>query len=430
MAEKDVIRTDKAPGPFQGAPYNQAIRVGDLVFVAGQLGISLETGALAGAGVTEQTEQIMANLGAILDAAGSGLDKLVKTTVFLMDLGDFAAMNEVYARACRRSPAGSLDDPDLGPAERRARRDRGDRPRLSADPARDNGRMRAEQVIATHGNTDFDAFGAMLAARLLYPDAVVAVGTLNRNVRDFYRLHAEELGAVAEVSRLELDAIRRLIVVEVTSASRLGDLESVALDPDVEKVLFDHHAEHELPEWVSEETAVLSTDGALTTTLVGILAERELGPTPLEATAFALGIHEDTGSLTYVTTTQRDIDALSWCFRHGARQDLVNELPPRTARADRAPSPAAPARRARADRAARRRRAARMRHLAGVRRRRVEPRAQDRRSHGCPGARPPRRDGRAGVRRREEQNGSDRRGRDRRCARRWGPLAGGLGDLT
>ena len=97
MAEKDVIRTDRAPGPFQGAPYNQAIRVGDLVFVAGQLGIGLETGVLAGAGVAEQTEQIMANLGAILEAAGSGLDRLVKTTVFLMDLGDFAAMNDVYA---------------------------------------------------------------------------------------------------------------------------------------------------------------------------------------------------------------------------------------------------------------------------------------------------------------------------------------------
>jgi tRNA nucleotidyltransferase (CCA-adding enzyme) len=185
--------------------------------------------------------------------------------------------------------------------------------------------MRAEQVIATHGNTDFDAFGAMLAARLLYPGAVVAVAALNRNVRDFYRLHAEELGAVVEVGQLELDAIRRLVVVEVTSASRLGDLEAVALDPDVETILFDHHAEHELPAWVTEETAVVSSDGALTTTLVGVVAERELTPTPLEATAFALGIHEDTGSLTYATTTQRDVDALSWCLRHGARQDLVNE---------------------------------------------------------------------------------------------------------
>ena len=98
MTEKDVIRTDRAPGPSQGAPYNQAIRVGELVFVAGQLGISLETGELVGPTVPEQTEQIMKNLSAILDAAGSGLDKLVKTTVFLLDLGDFAGMNEVYAR--------------------------------------------------------------------------------------------------------------------------------------------------------------------------------------------------------------------------------------------------------------------------------------------------------------------------------------------
>jgi 2-iminobutanoate/2-iminopropanoate deaminase len=98
MADKDVIRTDRAPGPFQGAPYNQAIRVGDLVFVAGQLGIVLESGELAGPTVEEQTEQIMRNMSAILEAAGSGLDKLVKTTVFLLDLADFAGMNEVYAR--------------------------------------------------------------------------------------------------------------------------------------------------------------------------------------------------------------------------------------------------------------------------------------------------------------------------------------------
>jgi 2-iminobutanoate/2-iminopropanoate deaminase len=98
VAVKEVIRTDRAPGPFQGAPYNQAIRVGELVFVAGQLGITLETGELAGPSVEEQTEQIMRNLGAILEAAGSSLDNIVKTTVFLVDLADFGGMNEVYAR--------------------------------------------------------------------------------------------------------------------------------------------------------------------------------------------------------------------------------------------------------------------------------------------------------------------------------------------
>ena len=104
MADKAVIRTDRAPGPFQGAPYNQAIRIGELVFVAGQLGISLESGELVGPSVEEQTEQIMRNLGAILEAAGSGLDKLVKTTVFLLDLADFGGMNDVYAKHVGERP--------------------------------------------------------------------------------------------------------------------------------------------------------------------------------------------------------------------------------------------------------------------------------------------------------------------------------------
>ncbi len=182
--------------------------------------------------------------------------------------------------------------------------------------------MRAEEVIATHGNTDFDAFAAMLAARRLYPKAVVCLaGSLNRNVREFSRLHADELGAV-DATRLELDAIRRLVVVDTVDAGRLGELESVATDPQVEKVVFDHHAT-EPPEWATAETAVISRDGALTTTLVGVLAERELPVTPLEATAFALGIHEDTGSLTYPTATQRDAEALAWCLRHGAKQELL-----------------------------------------------------------------------------------------------------------
>ena len=98
MADKSVVRTDAAPAPFQGAPYSQAIRTGDLVFVAGQLPVSPESGDVVGGSIQEQTEQVFRNLGAILDAAGSGLDQLVKTTVFLTDLGEFAAMNEVYAR--------------------------------------------------------------------------------------------------------------------------------------------------------------------------------------------------------------------------------------------------------------------------------------------------------------------------------------------
>jgi len=177
-------------------------------------------------------------------------------------------------------------------------------------------------VIVTHANTDFDAFAAMLAARRLYPGAVVALsGSLNRNVRDFYRLHAEELD-VAEPGRVDLEAIERLIVVETSHPARLGDFERVARDSKVEVVLFDHHGDEKL-DWVRPENVVRSDDGALTTTMVSILAERELDVTPLEATVFALGIHEDTGSLSYAGVSLRDAEALAWCLRHGASQDMV-----------------------------------------------------------------------------------------------------------
>ena len=97
MAEKSAVRTEQAPAPFQGAPYSQGIKAGDLVFVSGQLGLKPGDTEFSG-GITEQTEQVFGNLRAILEEAGSGLDRLVKTTVFLIDLGDFQAMNEVYAK--------------------------------------------------------------------------------------------------------------------------------------------------------------------------------------------------------------------------------------------------------------------------------------------------------------------------------------------
>jgi 2-iminobutanoate/2-iminopropanoate deaminase len=101
--EKQVVRTEAAPAPFQGAPYNQAIVAGEFVFVAGQLGLEPGGDAVEG-DITQQTEQALANLQAILEAAGSSLDKLVKTSVFLMDLGDFQAMNAVYATRVGDSP--------------------------------------------------------------------------------------------------------------------------------------------------------------------------------------------------------------------------------------------------------------------------------------------------------------------------------------
>ena len=100
---KSVVRTEHAPAPFQGAPYSQAIRTGEFVFVSGQLGLKPGQVEIGGS-IEEQTEQIFANLAAILAEAGTGLERLVKTTVFLTDLGDFAGMNEVYGRHVGGSP--------------------------------------------------------------------------------------------------------------------------------------------------------------------------------------------------------------------------------------------------------------------------------------------------------------------------------------
>ena len=96
MTTREPISTDAAPAA--AGPYSQAIRTGDLVFTAGQLGTDPAIGEFAADDVAVQAEQALTNLAAILEAAGSGLERLVKVTVFLVDIGDWPAVNEVYAR--------------------------------------------------------------------------------------------------------------------------------------------------------------------------------------------------------------------------------------------------------------------------------------------------------------------------------------------
>ena len=96
MPDKEAVRTEAAPAPFQGAPYSQAIRTGGLVFVSGQLALRPGSHELVGDEISEQTEQVFFNLRAILEEAGSGLDRLLKTTVYLTSLEDFQGMNDVY----------------------------------------------------------------------------------------------------------------------------------------------------------------------------------------------------------------------------------------------------------------------------------------------------------------------------------------------
>jgi 2-iminobutanoate/2-iminopropanoate deaminase len=104
VADKRAIRTEKAPAPFQGAPYSQGIVFGDLVFVSGQVPVDPSTNEPVQGGIEAQTERTLENVRAILEEAGSSLDKVLKASIFLADFADFAAMNEVYGRYMGETP--------------------------------------------------------------------------------------------------------------------------------------------------------------------------------------------------------------------------------------------------------------------------------------------------------------------------------------
>jgi 2-iminobutanoate/2-iminopropanoate deaminase len=99
---REKIQTENAPAAI--GPYSQAIKAGGLVFVSGQIPIDPKTGEFVAGGIGEQTQQVLKNLAAVLEAAGSGLDQVVKTTVFLADMKEFSGMNEVYATFFTGSP--------------------------------------------------------------------------------------------------------------------------------------------------------------------------------------------------------------------------------------------------------------------------------------------------------------------------------------
>lgn len=101
----NLIETEKAPAAI--GPYSQAVVAGGLVYTSGQIPIDPATGAIEAAGIEAQTRQVIANLAAVLDAAGSSLSRVVKTTCYLQNIGDFAAFNEVYAAAFTGKPARS-----------------------------------------------------------------------------------------------------------------------------------------------------------------------------------------------------------------------------------------------------------------------------------------------------------------------------------
>ena len=185
--------------------------------------------------------------------------------------------------------------------------------------------MDVATVVTTHQNADFDALAATVGAARLYSDSrIVFTGSLNPNVREFVSLHGESLPIVA-LRQIDPEKIKRLVVVDTADASRIGDLGKFFGAEGVETVVMDHHGTEKpvRPDFVRGNDWIVSSDGAQASSMVYLLLKRGLEISRLEASIFALGIHEDTGSLTYPRTTIRDAEMLAACMRLGAAQALI-----------------------------------------------------------------------------------------------------------
>jgi len=177
-------------------------------------------------------------------------------------------------------------------------------------------------LITTHTNADFDALASMVAARKLYPGArLVLPGSQERAVREFMSL-SEDIVKIEHEKDARLDDVGRLIVVETRSPSRIGKMAGLAGRKGVEVHIYDHHPRSRGD--IKADKDVYEKAGATTTIICDIVRKQGLRITPLEATIMALGIYEDTGSLTFPTTTKRDIDTVSFLVSQGADLNLVS----------------------------------------------------------------------------------------------------------
>ncbi|MCL4079041.1 CBS domain-containing protein [Coriobacteriia bacterium Es71-Z0120] len=187
---------------------------------------------------------------------------------------------------------------------------------------------RVPHIVVGHANPDFDAYGAMVAATKLSPGSkAVFLGSQNPNVREFHNLHAEFLEFV-ELRDVDLSSVERVTMVDTRDPSRLGEMEEVVRRSGVQVVVYDHHPAAVGDIEGAEEHCM--PVGATTSILVHEIRDRGIPITPLEASVLLLGIHEDTGSLTYVSATAYDADAVAFLMAAGADLEVVNQFLTRT----------------------------------------------------------------------------------------------------
>ncbi len=186
----------------------------------------------------------------------------------------------------------------------------------------DNSTMK---VITTHLNADFDGLASMIAVQKLYPDAVMVFpGSQEKNVRRFISETLQYRYKFERLKHIEIDQIDTLIVVDTRQKSRIGDLARCLENPGISLHLYDHHPDNS--QGMKGNVENISPVGATATLLCQILKEKNIPISEEEATIFGLGIYEDTGSLTHLTTTPEDLFAIAWLLEKGAQLDVISQF--------------------------------------------------------------------------------------------------------
>jgi tRNA nucleotidyltransferase (CCA-adding enzyme) len=180
------------------------------------------------------------------------------------------------------------------------------------------------QIITTHLNADFDCLASMLSAKKLYPEAkLVFSGSLEKNLKDFLEFSDYSFG-FEKLKNIEFQDIDLLILVDTMQKSRIGPFSDVLDKPGLQIHIYDHHPSREKD--INGTFELIRETGATTTMFVEILKEREIPITPEEATIMALGIYEDTGSLTFSSTKPEDLKAASYLLSKGANLNTVSDF--------------------------------------------------------------------------------------------------------
>jgi tRNA nucleotidyltransferase (CCA-adding enzyme) len=181
------------------------------------------------------------------------------------------------------------------------------------------------EVITTHVNADFDAMGSMIAAKKLYPNAVLVFpGSQERTLREFFVKSTVYIYDFKRLRDVDLAQVERLILVDTRQFSRIGKFQEIICRPNLEIHIFDHHQDSE--DDIKGQLMEVRPLGATVTILTGLIRERGIQVTAEEATVMSLGMFEDTGSFTFNSTTPEDFEAAAYLRRCGADLNVVADM--------------------------------------------------------------------------------------------------------